>query len=31
MLHLFDALTGDDFEAVEASALMVDVDSGEVK
>jgi hypothetical protein len=31
MLHLLDALTGDDFEAVDTSVLMVDVDSGETK
>ncbi|MBV6399866.1 MAG: hypothetical protein CNIPEHKO_00143 [Anaerolineales bacterium] len=31
MLHLLDVLTGDDFEAVDASVLMVDVDSGEAK
>ena len=31
MLHLLDVLTGDDFEAVDTSVLMVDVDSGEVK
>lgn len=31
MLHLLDVLTGDDFEAVDTSTLMVDVDSGEVK
>ena len=28
MLHLLDVLTGDDFEAVDTSALMVDVNSG---
>jgi len=31
MLHLLDVLTGDDFEAVDTSVLMVDVDSGQVK
>ena len=31
MLHLLDVLTGNDFEAVDASALIVDKDSGEVK
>ena len=31
MLHLLDVLTGDNFEAVDTSVLMVDVDSGEVK
>lgn len=31
MLHLLDVLTGDDFEAVDASVLIVDVDSGAVK
>lgn len=31
MLHLLDVLTGDDFEAVDASRLMVDPNSGEVK
>jgi hypothetical protein len=31
MLHLLDALTGGDFEAVDASALMVDPNSGEAK
>ncbi|HQU36215.1 MAG TPA: hypothetical protein PLR65_06500 [Anaerolineales bacterium] len=31
MLHLLDVLTGDDFEAVDMSVLMVDVDSGEAK
>ncbi len=31
MLHLLDVLTGNDFEAVDTSVLMVDVDSGEVK
>ena len=31
MLHLLDVLTGNDFEAVDTSALMVNVDSGEVK
>ena len=30
MLHELDVLTGDDFEAVDASGLMVDPDSGEV-
>jgi hypothetical protein len=31
MLHLLDVLTGNDFEAVDTSALMIDPDSGEVK
>jgi hypothetical protein len=31
MLHLLDVLTGDDFEVVDTSTLMVDADSGEVK
>jgi hypothetical protein len=31
MLHQLDVLTGDDFEAVDTSVLMVDVNSGEVK
>lgn len=31
MLHLLDVLTGDDFEAVDTSVLMVNVDSGEAK
>ena len=31
MLHLLDVLTGDDFEAVDTSGMMVDVDSGEVR
>jgi hypothetical protein len=31
MLHLLDVLTGDDFEAVDTSILMVDENSGEVK
>jgi len=31
MLHLLDVLTGNDFEAVDTSVLMVDVDSGETK
>lgn len=31
MLHLLDVLTGNDFEAVDTSALIVDVNSGEVK
>jgi len=31
MLHLLDVLTGDDFETVDTSVLMVDVDSGEVR
>ena len=31
MLHLLDDLTGNDFEAVDTSVLMVDVDSGEAK
>jgi hypothetical protein len=28
MLHLLDVLTGDDFEAVDTSALIVNPDSG---
>ena len=31
MLHLLDVLSGDDFEAVDTSLLMVDVNSGETK
>jgi len=31
MLHLLDVLTGDDFEAVDTSGMIVDVDSGEAK
>lgn len=31
MLHLLDVLTGNDFEAVDTSVLMVDSDSGEVR
>lgn len=31
MLHLLDILTGNDFEAVDTSALMLDSNSGEVK
>jgi hypothetical protein len=31
MLHLLDVLTGGDFEAVDTSVLMVDVNTGEVK
>jgi hypothetical protein len=31
MLHLPDVLTGDDFEAVDTSVLIVDVNSGEAK
>ncbi|MBI3168989.1 MAG: hypothetical protein HYZ22_10950 [Chloroflexi bacterium] len=31
MLHLLDVLTGNDFEAVDTSVMMVDVDSGQVK
>ncbi|MEP7134468.1 MAG: hypothetical protein ABI904_06005 [Chloroflexota bacterium] len=31
MLHLLDVLTGSDFEAVDTSALMVDVNSGEAR
>ncbi len=31
MLHLADALTGNDFEAMHTSGLMVNVDSGEAK
>jgi len=30
-LHLLDVLTGDDFEAVDTSGMMVDVDSGEAR
>lgn len=30
-LHLLDAITGNDFEAVDTSVLMVEVNSGEVK
>ncbi|MBM3152207.1 MAG: hypothetical protein FJZ96_08430 [Chloroflexi bacterium] len=30
MLHLLDVLTGDDFEAVDVSSLIVDPDSGKV-
>jgi hypothetical protein len=29
MLHLLDALTGSDFEAVDTSSLIVDIDSGQ--
>ena len=29
MLHLLDAVTGNDFEAVDTSVLMVDANSGE--
>lgn len=31
ILHLLDMLTGDDFEAVDTSVLMVDLNSGEIK
>lgn len=31
MLHLLDVLTGDDFEAVDVSGLMVDMNSGAVR
>ena len=31
MLHLLDVLTGNDFEAVDTSGMMVDVDSGTAK
>jgi hypothetical protein len=31
MLHILDVLTGNDFEAVDTSVLMMDVNSGEVK
>lgn len=31
MLHLLDVLIGDDFEAVDTSVLMVDINSGETK
>lgn len=31
MLHLLDALTGDDFEAVDTSLMIVDIDSGQAK
>jgi len=31
MLHLLDVLTGNDFEAVDTSVLMADVNSGEVR
>ena len=31
MLHLLHVLTGNDFEAVDTSVLMVDVNSGETK
>jgi hypothetical protein len=31
MLHLLDVLTGDDFEAVDTSVLMVDSNSGEAR
>ena len=31
MLHLLDVLTGNDFEAVDTSVLIVDVNSGEAK
>lgn len=31
MLHLLDVLTEDDFEAVDTSVLMVDVNSGKAK
>jgi hypothetical protein len=31
MLHLLDELTGNDFEAVDTSGMMIDVDSGQAK
>jgi hypothetical protein len=31
MLHLLDVLTGNDFEAVDTSELMLDVNSGKAK
>ncbi|MEY2819378.1 MAG: hypothetical protein RL275_2841 [Chloroflexota bacterium] len=31
MLHLLDVLSGNDFEAVDTSVLMVDINSGQVK
>lgn len=31
MLHLLDVLTGEDFEAVDTSLMMVDINSGEAK
>jgi hypothetical protein len=31
MLHLLGVLTGNEFEAVDTSVLMVDVNSGEVR
>jgi hypothetical protein len=31
MLHLLDDITGDDFEAVDASGLMVSPNSGQAK
>jgi hypothetical protein len=31
MLHLLDVLTGNDFEAVDVSGMIVDVDSGETR
>jgi hypothetical protein len=31
MLHLLDVLTGNDFEAVDASGLMMNINSGESK
>jgi hypothetical protein len=31
MFHLLDVLTGNDFEAVDSSELMVDMNSGEAK
>jgi len=31
MLHLLDELTGNDFEAVDTSVIMVDLSSGEVR
>lgn len=31
MLHLLDVLTGDDFEAVDTSVMMMDANSGKVK
>lgn len=31
MLHLLDVLTGNDFEAVDTSVLLVDINSGDAK
>lgn len=31
MLHLLDVLTGNDFEAVDTSGMMIDIDSGQAK